>query len=162
MGSLRPPEFDVILDGVGKQIHILKDHADLVHQRFQSVLPDVLSAHSDSTSVHVPEPGNQMAEGGFPAAGGAHDGRGGLIRNTDRDILKDRLFVIGKGHVVQGDLMGDGSDICPGAVHFRQSLNLVRMVDGAAYHPQDGCGAAGGLNLGEDHKGDNHRHDPIG
>ena len=96
VGSLWPPEFDVVLDGVGKEIHILKDHADLVHQRFQSVLPYVLSAYSDSASVHVPEPGNQMAEGGFPAAGGAHDSRGGLIRNADGDILKDGLFVIRK------------------------------------------------------------------
>ena len=113
MGSLRPSELNVVLDGVGKEIHILKDHADLVHQRFQSVLPDVLSAHSDSTSVHVPEPGNQMAEGGFPAAGRAYDGCGGLIRNADGDILKDGLFVIGKGHVVQGNFMGGGSNIGP-------------------------------------------------
>lgn len=112
--------------------------------------------------VHIPEPGNQMAESSFPAAGGAYDGRSGLIRNADGDVPKDGLFVIGKGHMVQGDLMRGGSDIGPGAVHFRQSFNLVGMVDGAAHHPQAGCGAAGGLDLGEDHKGDYYRHDSIG
>ena len=77
MGSARAAELDVVLHRVGKEVHPLEHHAHLLHEGLQRVLPHIPAADGHTAAVHIPKPGDQVAEGGLAGARGPYDGGGG-------------------------------------------------------------------------------------
>ena len=71
MRGLRAAEADVVLYGVREEVHALKDHAHLFHQRFQRVVAHVRAADADRAAVHIPESGDEVAKRRLAAAAGA-------------------------------------------------------------------------------------------
>ena len=56
--GIRAAEFDVVLNRIGKQIHILKYHADILHQAVQLKIPHIFAANRNPPGVYIPKPGN--------------------------------------------------------------------------------------------------------
>ena len=82
VGGVRAAEFDVVLDGIRKQIHVLEHHGDVGQQAVAGQLSDIVAAHRDATAVRVIEPGQQAADRRFDGAGRAHDGGGSMLRDV--------------------------------------------------------------------------------
>ena len=81
MGSARAAELDVVLHRVGKEVHPLEHHAHLFHEGLQGVLPHIPAADGHTAAVHIPKPGDQVAESGLAGAGRSHNGGGGPVRD---------------------------------------------------------------------------------
>ena len=87
MRGLRAAEADVVLYGVREEVHALKDHAHLFHQRFQRVVAHVRAADADRAAVHIPESGDEVAKRRLAAAAGpmmAVVVLSGMVRETSR------------------------------------------------------------------------------
>ena len=82
MGGVGRAELDIVLHGVGKEVHPLEHHAHLLHQGLQGVLPHIPAADGHTAAVHIPKPGDQVAEGGLAGAGGPYNGGGGPVRDS--------------------------------------------------------------------------------
>ena len=68
------------------------------------------AADADAAAVHVPEAGDEIAEGGLAEAGGADDVGHGLIRERHADVAENRLFLMGEADVVKDDVVACGGD----------------------------------------------------
>ena len=55
MGGVRAAEFDIVLNRVREQIHILEYHADIFHQAVQLIIFDINAADTDAAAVNVPK-----------------------------------------------------------------------------------------------------------
>ena len=162
VSGLRPSKLDVVLYRIGKEVHLLEHHAHLIHQGFQGIVLHIDPAYTDDAAVHVPEPGNQVAQGRLARAAGPHNGRGGFVRDGDGNVLQNRLPVVGKIHVLKRDIVGFGMLRLALFVHLRDLIHLVGVVDGASYQTQGGYAAARGFDLRKDQESHNDRHQGIG
>src|SRR5699024_9401518 len=101
VGGIRAAKLDVVLHGVVEEVHRLEHHGYVLHQAVQLVLPHVVAAHGDFSALHIPEPGDQVAEGGLAAAGGTHHGGGTAGGDGQAHMVQDRPVPIGKGHILK-------------------------------------------------------------
>lgn len=85
--GVRSAEFDIVFDGIGKEVNILEHHTDLIHKRFQGVILHVISADFDAAAFGIPKAGNEITEGGLAAVGGTDDRRCHLIRQRDGNVV---------------------------------------------------------------------------
>ena len=67
LGRVRFAKADIISHGVVEQIYILKHHGNVGQQAVAGKFLYIMSANADTAPVCVIEPGNQAADGGFPA-----------------------------------------------------------------------------------------------
>ena len=56
--GVRTAEFDVVLNRIGKQLHVLEYHADILHQAVQLEIPHIFAANRNPPGVYIPKPGN--------------------------------------------------------------------------------------------------------
>ena len=105
-GSAGLAVFDVFVDAAGEQIHILLHHADLAAQGMQGHVPNVLAVDFDAAAGYVVKPGNQAAQGGLAAAGGAHQRHGISGVDVQVDVRQHvaQGLGIGKLHVFEIDI----------------------------------------------------------
>ena len=87
--GIRAAEFDVVLNRIGKQIHVLKYHADILHQAVQLKIPDIFAANRNSPGVYIPKPGNQVAHSRLARTGWADNSRGRSGRNRKADVIQN-------------------------------------------------------------------------
>ena len=81
----------------------------------------IQAVNRDAAAGDIVKPGNQLAQGALAAAGGAHNGNGLPGGHLQAHIVKHRqVSVIGKGHMVHGDL----------ALYIFQGLCLLAVPDG--------------------------------
>ena len=66
VGGIGASKLDVVFHRVGKEIDLLKYHGDLIHQVLQSIVLHILTAHKDGAALHIPEPGDEITQCGFP------------------------------------------------------------------------------------------------
>ena len=105
-------KFDIVLDGISKKINRLKHEREVLHETVHTVVLHIHAAEGDRTGIHIPEPCDQIAEGGF-SAGGADDGGGGFLENGRRNIVDDLSLVIGKGNMGKLDIVVFGLNALP-------------------------------------------------
>lgn len=55
MGSVRGTKFNIVLNRVREQIHILKYHADIFHQAVQLVIFNINATDTDTSAVNIPK-----------------------------------------------------------------------------------------------------------
>ena len=101
VGSVRPAVTDVLPDGAGKHEHILLDHADVPPQAALGHVPDIHPVYLHAAGAHIVESGQQLAEGGFAAAGGTHHRQALAGFNVQVDILQHRHTVA----IVKADVL---------------------------------------------------------
>jgi len=87
MGGFRPTKPDVVFHRVVKEVHILKDHADIFQHAVRSIIPHIFSADPNCPFLHIPKAGNQIAECSLAAAGGPYNRAGGMLRDFHRNII---------------------------------------------------------------------------
>ena len=87
MGGFRPTKPDVVFHRVVKEVHILKDHADVFQHAVRSIIPHIFSANPNGPFLHIPKAGNQIAECSLAAAGGPYNRAGGMLRDFHRNII---------------------------------------------------------------------------
>ena len=152
MGGLRTAEFDVVLDGIFKEIHLLKDDGEVPEQAVTGVFPHIVSAQQDLTLLHIPKPGDQAAQCGLAGAGGAYDGAGGSLRDGKAHIVDDLILPVGKGYVPQLDVQTLGGDLSASFIQSGYIQNRVHTVERGLDHTGHGGHASHQLHAGIDEK----------
>ncbi len=94
--NLRPcgiffPDFNVVVNGVIEQHHILKNDGKIGEQGFRLDAADIPAADENSAAVHIPKARSQFAQGAFAASRGTDQrcdlslsGRKGYVVNAER------------------------------------------------------------------------------
>ena len=97
--------FDVAQHCAGEHVYVLLHHADVAAQRFQREIADIAPVDADRTAGYIIKAGNQAAQRGLAAAGGAYDGDAfaGLCAQADIVQHAVRTGFIGEGNVVKFD-----------------------------------------------------------
>ncbi len=136
-----PAQRDVVGDALVEQDGFLRDERDVVAQRLQRDMRDVLAVDGDAAGVAIVEAQEDIEDRALAGAGGT-DQRDLLPGgNVDGDILEGRrVGMIGEADIVEADRRsGDGERLRVGRVH-----DLRVLVD-------DGEDAVGRSNaLGKD------------
>lgn len=165
VGCVLPAELDVVLNGIRKQVHGLEHKGEVRHQAVHAVVLHVNAAQGDVPCVHVPEPGNQAAQGGFAPAGRSHKGGGGSLGDGQGHVVDDLPAAVGEGHVVQPDVFVLGLNLPAADVHGVQVQDGIGLVHAYADRVEQGGITAGGFKACEEQKGRNghadggdHRH----
>lgn len=81
----------VVRHRTGKQQVFLEHHSHVFPEGFQVVPAHVHPAHLDGTLGHVIEPGNQLDQGGFAAAGASHDSHHFPAPDGQSNVLEHRF-----------------------------------------------------------------------
>lgn len=87
MGGIGASKLDVVFHRVSKEIDLLKYHGDLIHQALQGIVLHILTAHQDGATLHIPEPGDEITQCGFPEPLGptmAVVVLSGMVKDTSR------------------------------------------------------------------------------
>ena len=142
VGGVRTAEFDIVLNRVCEEIYVLEYHTDLLHEGFQRILPDICATDTDGAAVHIPEPGDQTAQSGLSGTAGTYDGSCSAVRYRYAYVFQDWSFIVRKVHMIERDVMLFRRYRPSCAVHFRDLVNLIRMVDGTSDDTQQGYRAS--------------------
>ncbi|MNP40116.1 hypothetical protein D3C76_1337280 [compost metagenome] len=89
-------------------MHILRNQSDLITQRPQGVLPQIVAINQDLTLINIVEAGDQAGDGRFTRARAAHQRHGLPCRDLQIDVTQGRRITtrIGKGHVAEFNIAG--------------------------------------------------------
>lgn len=104
-GGFRIAPAQVVGYGAGKQHIFLQHHGHAFPQGFQPVAAHIHAAHLHAAARYVVQPGDQLHQGGFAAAGAPHEADCLPALYVQIDILQHRFpraAFIGKFHVVEG------------------------------------------------------------
>ena len=101
-------ETDVFHHRVVKQYHVLKDHRVITEQHFRIHGGNIHAAYLNRAPCDVPQSGGKPGAGAFAGAGGADQRRDLALPGGEADVLQDVLFVIGKAHMVEYDIVAFG------------------------------------------------------
>ena len=116
-------KFDVVLNRVWKQIYILKDHTDILHQTVQFIIPDINTTNSDAAAVNIPKTCYQIYQSCFSGTGRANNSCGGSLRYHQRHMVDYFLIAIGKTHIPHFNIQ-------PGrALFFTINIDLWALID---------------------------------
>ena len=88
LAGIRLAEADVGPDGIVEQVHVLEHHGDVGKQAVAGEFPEVMAPQGDGAALGIVKPGQQAADGGLAAAGGAHDGGGVVFHVSQRGVKK--------------------------------------------------------------------------
>ena len=159
---------DVLENGVGKEEHILLDDADVLVDGPLGHVPDVVAVELDGAVGDLIEPGDQLAEGGLAAAGGADDGDGLAGLHMQAHAPQDvQLAVIGEGHILHIDgtahilqLHGIGL-ILEGRLRAHDVHEPVQTGEAVGEHLGEGSQLAHGVDEGGDVQGEGQKVDVL-
>ena len=79
LACVRSAKPDIVLDGVLKEIHILKYDGEILEKAAAGIFPHIPAAERDLSFLHIPETGDQTDQRGFSGAGGTNDGAGASL-----------------------------------------------------------------------------------
>ena len=121
----------------------MKDHADVVHQLRKGDLSGVHAPDGNTAAFHIPQPGQQIGDGGLPAAGGTHKSGHGMGRHRETDVVQHLLVLVGKGHIMKPHLrlagLRLGRNVLLAAIRkFRFFQHSLNAIQGGVHHSQAG------------------------
>ena len=114
-------------------------------------------ANANRAVLHIPEPRDQITEGGFSSAGGTDDSRGGSTWDSEADVVEYFSVSIREAHIVKGDRSIRRRQFLPVNIHRGRAVNGICLIHGCPQHLQIVGHIAGALQFPEDHKRD-HQH----
>ncbi len=99
---------DIIGHRVVEEMHILRDQSNLVTQRPQGVLAQIVTINQDLSLIDVVEASDQAGNGRFTGARAAHQRDGLACRDFQIDVTKRWRITtrVGKGHVAEFYITG--------------------------------------------------------
>lgn len=77
---------------------------------------------------------DSKAEGGLAGAGRADDGRGGLFRDGEADVVQNLTVIVAKAHMVEGYVEMFQRDVPAEGLHHRKAAGIF-AVGGRASRP---------------------------
>ena len=80
------------------------------------------------------QPAGTKAEGGLAGAGRADDGRGGLFRDGEADVVQNLTVIVAKAHMVEGYVEMFQRDVPAEGLHHRKAAGIF-AVGGRASRP---------------------------
>ena len=105
LGGVGSAVADILKNGVGEEEHILLDDADVPVEGALGHIPHIKPVDADGARPHIVKAGDELAQGGLAAAGGAHDGHGLPGGNGEGDIAQHLgLLVVGEADTIHLDL----------------------------------------------------------
>ena len=112
LGGVQAAVADILPHGVIEEIDILLDDADIPADALQGQGMDLLAVQEDLAAFHIIEMGNEMADGGLAAAGGAYEGILLAALDIQIDMAEDFLIlIIGIGDIPELDMAGQDSRV---------------------------------------------------
>ena len=105
MACILTSEFNIILNGVCKQIHRLKHKWEITHQTVHAVVFYIHTSKCHFPGIHIPEPGNQIAKCWFSSTRWSNDCCRRFLRNRERYIINDLSFVIRKRNIRKSNIV---------------------------------------------------------
>ena len=135
----------------------MEHHGDVFHQAVQLVVSHIMTANANRAVLHIPEPCNQITEGGFSSAGGTDDSRGGSSGDREADVVQNFALPVGETDIPKGDGSIRRHQFLPVNIHRGRVVNGICLIHGCPQHLQIVGHIAGALQFPEDHKRD-HQH----
>ena len=80
---------------------------------------------------------DSKAEGGLAGAGRADDGRGGLFRDGEADVVQNLTVIVAKAHMVEGYVEMFQRDVPAEGLHHRKAAGIFK--DGTRHIPVGLC-----------------------
>lgn len=80
---------------------------------------------------------DSKAEGGLAGAGRADDGRGGLFRDGEADVVQNLTVIVAKAHMVEGYVEMSQWDVPTEGLHHRKAAGIFK--DGTSHIPVGLC-----------------------
>ena len=158
MSGVRLAEFDVVLNAVIKQVHALKDHAEIAHQTIQRIVLHINAAQLDRTAVHIPKSGHETGERGLAGTRGPHDGCGCPFRDGKTRIINDFPVSVREIHMVKYNVMAFWRLNRAALVHSWRLVNFLYPINRSINHRQHKEHLAGRLQLAIYQKSGNYHH----
>ena len=122
VGGVQTAVADVVHDGAGEQVGVLKDGALTEPQGVLLDVPDVDAVAGDHAALDLIEPVDEVGDGGLARAGGADEGDLLAGVGKDGDLFQHRLALhIGEVHLTEPD----------GAPQLGEDVVRVLVVDRA-------------------------------
>ncbi len=127
LGGVRASVEDVFPDGAHEEEHVLLYDADIAADGFHGQAADVLAVDKDGAVAFLDfvEIGQQMAQGGFSAAGRANQCQFAAFFQAQVDVVEHLLGgIIGIGDVLKfNDALHIGEFLCVRGVGFRRFVH---------------------------------------
>ena len=133
IGGVGIAPLQVLFDGAGEEHVLLQHHADGAPEGVGGIVLHVHAAHLHGPGVHLIEPGDQLDQAGFAAAGAADDADDLAASDVQVDVRQGGVLVaagVGEVHMVKvhgavlhlqggGPVLVDGGDLVQ---HLHQTL----------------------------------------
>ena len=103
--GIQPSVENVVPDTAVEEEYVLLDDTDVLPERFQGQTGNVLAVDLNGAGGRTIEPGQQMADGGLAAAGGAYQGQNIALGNVQVDVLQHfPAVVVAEAYILQGNV----------------------------------------------------------
>ena len=126
----------VVGDGVVEQVNALEYKAEILHQAVHVIVPHILAAQDHTSTVHIPETGQQMAQRGLAAAGLPHNSVLDFWENIQRNSLNNWSSIAGKSDIFCPEIAVLRLLLCTGKIHGGQIQNIIGLIDTGIHNPQ--------------------------
>ena len=105
VGSGGTPHSDVLPHALVKEVVVLGHEGHLVIELGEGNAIQILPAQGDGAGGYIPEPGDQLGDGGLAGAGRAHKGGHGAGGDGEVHVVEDLLVhVVAEGHMGEGNV----------------------------------------------------------
>src|SRR5699024_3946825 len=137
LGGVRLAVADVVVDGAGKEEYVLLDDADVLAQGLLGEVAHVGAVHQNATPGDIIEAGDELAQGGLAAPGGAYHRHRLSPGDVDGHVVQHGLPVlVGERDVVH-------QNVSLGGVHVHGVGGILhrRLHPHQLHKPLEACHA---------------------
>ena len=97
----------------------------------------------NTAAFHIPQPGQQIGDGGLPAAGGAHESGHAIGEHREADVVQHLFVLVGKGYIIElhlrlAWLRLSRDMLFPCVRELRLIQYSLNAVQGGVHHSQAG------------------------
>ena len=107
----------------------MKDKAEITNQAVIAVIPDIMPVQTDTSLVHIPEAGDEVAERCFARARRSDQGSCCFFGNGEGNLVNDFLISIREANVSQLNPAALRLNILTTDVHRLDSQDLVDHIN---------------------------------
>ena len=105
VGGIGAAHADVLPDALVKEVVVLGHEGHLVIELGEGNAIQILPAQGDGAGGYIPEPGDQLGDGGLAGAGRPHKGGHGAGGDGEVHVVEDLLVrVVAEGHMGEGNV----------------------------------------------------------
>ena len=134
MTCILTSEFNIILNGICKQIHRLKYKWKITHQTVHAVVLYIHASKRHFPGIHIPKPGDQIAKCWFSSTRWSNNCCRRFLWDRERYIVNDLPFVIGKRNIRKSDVVILRLNLFAVDIHGVQLQYCICFIYTYTYH----------------------------